>query len=168
MACRPTPVEMNTWQTLPKPKSLPTEQNPTASDKWGQYRDVPRLHNRSVYPPSLKNRQEKTWNCVDLPQWFRIPGGLLAKPLLSLSAVDTKGYGRRVWGISEANRRAKVSIFGVRNHSVAGVFFLKNLRIRVWGSRLSYQILDDLAVNVREPAVDSVMADGQSSVVDSQ
>lgn len=126
MACRPIPVEMNTWQTLPKPKSLPTEQNPTASDKWGQYRDVPRLHNRSVYPPSLENRQEKTWNCVDLPQWFRIPGGLLAKPLLSLSTVDKKGYGRRVWGISEANRRAKVSIFwGQKPLRGGGIFSQK-------------------------------------------
>lgn len=51
---------------------------------------------------------------------------------------------------------------------MARVVFLKNLRIRVWESRLSYQILDDLAVNVRESAVDSVVADGQSSVVDPQ
>jgi hypothetical protein len=86
------PLEKTTWETLPKPVSLPTEQNPTASDKWGQYRDVPKLYNRSISPPSNKNRQEKTRNCVQVARFPRITAGLLANPEGSLSAVDTEGY----------------------------------------------------------------------------
>lgn len=79
-------------ETLPKSMSLPTEQNPPASDKWGQYRNLPRLYNRSVYPPTLLNRPKKTGNCVQVDLSPGITRALLAKPARSLSAVDTEGY----------------------------------------------------------------------------
>ena len=73
-------------------EALPTGQNRTASDKWGQYRDESLPFNRSAASHSNLHRPIKYSDCVKIPPTAESPSRRLAKPTQPLSLDSAVGY----------------------------------------------------------------------------